>query len=33
VPNRSRPAQIEVAQNNGFAFGGNNCITVFGALR
>jgi 3-oxoacyl-[acyl-carrier-protein] synthase II len=33
VPNHSRPAQIEVAQNNGFAFGGNNCITVFGTLR
>jgi 3-oxoacyl-[acyl-carrier-protein] synthase II len=33
VPNRSRPARVTVAQNNGFAFGGNNCITVFGALR
>ncbi|KAA2265788.1 beta-ketoacyl-[acyl-carrier-protein] synthase family protein [Solihabitans fulvus] len=32
VPNQSRPATVRVAQNNGFAFGGNNCITVFGAL-
>jgi 3-oxoacyl-[acyl-carrier-protein] synthase II len=32
VPNISRPATVRVAQNNGFAFGGNNCITVFGAL-
>jgi 3-oxoacyl-[acyl-carrier-protein] synthase II len=33
VPNRSRPATVRVAQNNGFAFGGNNCITVFGRPR
>ncbi len=33
VPNRARPATVRVAQNNGFAFGGNNCITVFGAAR
>jgi len=32
VPNRSRPARVRIAQNNGFAFGGNNCITVFGAV-
>lgn len=32
VPNRSRAAVVRVAQNNGYAFGGNNCITVFGAL-
>jgi 3-oxoacyl-[acyl-carrier-protein] synthase II len=33
VPNESRAATVKVAQNNGFAFGGNNCITMFGALR
>jgi 3-oxoacyl-[acyl-carrier-protein] synthase II len=33
VPNQSRAASVRVAQNNGFAFGGNNCITMFGALR
>ena len=33
VPNRSRVATVRVAQNNGFAFGGNNCITLFGAVR
>jgi 3-oxoacyl-[acyl-carrier-protein] synthase II len=32
VPNRSRSVSVRVAQNNGFAFGGNNCITLFGAL-
>ncbi len=32
VPNRARDQQIRIAQNNGFAFGGNNAITVFGAL-
>ncbi len=32
VPNAARPAQVEVVQNNGFAFGGNNAITIFGAL-
>jgi 3-oxoacyl-[acyl-carrier-protein] synthase II len=31
VPNRSRPARVLVAQNDGYAFGGNNCITIFGA--
>jgi 3-oxoacyl-[acyl-carrier-protein] synthase II len=31
VPNRARPATVRVAQNNGFAFGGNNAITLFGA--
>jgi|HubBroStandDraft_1064217.scaffolds.fasta_scaffold05530_3 3-oxoacyl-[acyl-carrier-protein] synthase II len=33
VPNHSRPAQVRIAQNHGFAFGGNNCITLLGALR
>ncbi|MEU5695831.1 beta-ketoacyl-[acyl-carrier-protein] synthase family protein [Actinosynnema sp. NPDC020468] len=28
----SRPARVRVAQNNGFAFGGNNAITVFGEV-
>ncbi|NUT37514.1 MAG: beta-ketoacyl-[acyl-carrier-protein] synthase family protein [Hamadaea sp.] len=32
VPNTARPATVRVAQNNGFAFGGNNAITLFGAL-
>lgn len=31
VPNAARPARVRVAQNNGFAFGGNNAILVFGA--
>ncbi|MCX5064970.1 beta-ketoacyl-[acyl-carrier-protein] synthase family protein [Micromonospora lupini] len=33
VPNTARPATVRVAQNNGFAFGGNNAITIFGAIR
>jgi 3-oxoacyl-[acyl-carrier-protein] synthase II len=33
VPNASRPATVRVAQNNGFAFGGNNAIVIFGALQ
>ncbi len=32
VANVAREATVRVAQNNGFAFGGNNAITVFGAL-
>ncbi|MFL1375927.1 MULTISPECIES: beta-ketoacyl-[acyl-carrier-protein] synthase family protein [unclassified Nocardiopsis] len=32
VPNRARPADPRIVQNNGFAFGGNNAITVFGRL-
>jgi 3-oxoacyl-[acyl-carrier-protein] synthase II len=32
VPNQARSGPVRVAQNNGYAFGGNNCITVFGAL-
>jgi 3-oxoacyl-[acyl-carrier-protein] synthase II len=33
VPNHARPATVRVAQNNGFAFGGNNAITILGAVR
>jgi len=32
IPNHARPARVRVAQNNGFAFGGNNAIVVLGAL-
>jgi 3-oxoacyl-[acyl-carrier-protein] synthase II len=32
VPNEARPAELNVVQNNGFAFGGNNAITVFGRV-
>ena len=32
VPNVARPAQLRVVQNNGFAFGGNNAITMLGAV-
>lgn len=32
VPNKSRSAQVKISQNNGFAFGGNNAITMYGAL-
>lgn len=32
VPNQARPAELRVVQNNGFAFGGNNAITIFGRL-
>nr|WP_202487083.1 beta-ketoacyl-[acyl-carrier-protein] synthase family protein [Streptomyces sp. SID8354] len=30
VPNTARPARPRVVQNNGFAFGGNNAITILG---
>ena len=33
VPNTSRDATVRVAQNNGFAFGGNNAIVIFGAVQ
>jgi 3-oxoacyl-[acyl-carrier-protein] synthase II len=32
VPNASRRATVDVVQNNGFGFGGNNAIVVLGAL-
>lgn len=32
VPNQARESSPQVVQNNGFAFGGNNAITVFGRL-
>lgn len=28
VPNHARPAQVEIAENHGFAFGGNNAILI-----
>lgn len=31
VPNTARRQTVRIAQNNGFAFGGNNAITVYGA--
>jgi 3-oxoacyl-[acyl-carrier-protein] synthase II len=30
VAGRMRPAEVRIAQNHGFAFGGNNAITIFG---
>jgi 3-oxoacyl-[acyl-carrier-protein] synthase II len=30
VANVSRKAALRIVQNNGFAFGGNNCITLYG---
>lgn len=30
VPNVARPAQVDVVQNNGFAFGGDNAVVVLG---
>ena len=32
VPNAAREAVVRTAQNNGYAFGGNNAITIFGAM-
>ncbi|MER7129022.1 beta-ketoacyl-[acyl-carrier-protein] synthase family protein [Streptosporangium saharense] len=32
VPNEARRAELNVVQNNGFGFGGNNSITLFGRL-
>lgn len=33
VPNEARDATVDIAQVNGFAFGGNNAITIFGSAR
>ncbi|HEV2371952.1 MAG TPA: beta-ketoacyl-[acyl-carrier-protein] synthase family protein [Streptosporangiaceae bacterium] len=33
VANVARPAQVRVVQNDGFAFGGNNAITILGTQR
>jgi 3-oxoacyl-[acyl-carrier-protein] synthase II len=33
VPNESRDGAVRVAQNNGFAFGGNNAVALFGSVR
>ncbi|MEU7163319.1 beta-ketoacyl-[acyl-carrier-protein] synthase family protein [Streptomyces morookaense] len=33
VPGQARSARPRVAQNHGFAFGGNNAITIFGEFR
>jgi len=30
VPNEARTAELSIVQNDGFAFGGNNAITIFG---
>jgi 3-oxoacyl-[acyl-carrier-protein] synthase II len=32
VPNRSRTAEVAVAQNNGLAFGGNNAVVMLGRV-
>jgi len=32
IPNVARPAAVRLVQNNGFAFGGNNAITILGAV-
>jgi 3-oxoacyl-[acyl-carrier-protein] synthase II len=32
VPNAARPARVRIAQNDGFAFGGNNAIVMLGAV-
>ncbi|MFJ9771625.1 beta-ketoacyl-[acyl-carrier-protein] synthase family protein [Kitasatospora sp. NPDC101157] len=32
VAGKARSADVKVAQNHGFAFGGNNAITIFGAV-
>ncbi|MEO6502816.1 MAG: beta-ketoacyl-[acyl-carrier-protein] synthase family protein [Jatrophihabitantaceae bacterium] len=32
VPNTARPAKVLIAQNDGFAFGGNNAIVILGAV-
>ena len=32
VPGRGRPARVDIVQNHGFAFGGNNVITMLGRV-
>ena len=32
VPNAARDTVVRTVQNNGYAFGGNNAITIFGTL-
>lgn len=32
VPNAARPAKVRIAQNDGFAFGGNNAIVMLGEV-
>mgnify|MGYP002723818728 FL=1 len=32
VPNKARRQTVEIAQVHGFAFGGNNAITIFGQV-
>jgi 3-oxoacyl-[acyl-carrier-protein] synthase II len=33
VPNQSRDETVRIAQNNSFAFGGNNAVVMFGSVR
>ncbi len=33
VPNHARPSHIDIAENHGFAFGGNNAILILGHAR
>jgi 3-oxoacyl-[acyl-carrier-protein] synthase II len=33
VPNHARQADVRIVQNHGFAFGGNNAITIFGRVQ
>jgi 3-oxoacyl-[acyl-carrier-protein] synthase II len=33
VPNKARPAMLNVVQNNALAFGGNNAVLIFGRYR
>ncbi|MBT2510101.1 beta-ketoacyl-[acyl-carrier-protein] synthase family protein [Streptomyces sp. ISL-98] len=32
VPGKARPARVDIVQNHGFAFGGNNVITILGRV-
>jgi 3-oxoacyl-[acyl-carrier-protein] synthase II len=33
VPNQSREEAVRIAQNNGFGFGGNDAVVIFGSVR